>query len=99
MCGCLIGGQANVCVLAARDAGKTSFGLLSYEGEDIFQIQKGFWVAPNMKNIHYRVYFNSVCEGPNLGAGTGDEEEKTYLKDSEEVELLTAHERLGVKHE
>ena len=35
---CSIGGQVNVCILAARHAGKTSSGLLSYGGEDISHI-------------------------------------------------------------
>ena len=36
--------------------GKNQFGLLSCEGEDIFKIQKGFWVAPGMTGVHHRAY-------------------------------------------
>ena len=76
----MFGGQVNVCVLATREAGKNQFWLPSCEGEDIFKIQKGFWVAPDMKGVHYRAYLTMYVRAQMTQSQEQIEEMKrTYI--------------------
>ena len=77
----MFGGQVNVCVLATREAGKNQFWLLSCEGEDIFKIQKGFWVAPDMTGVHHRAYLTMYVRAQGTQSREQIEEMKrrTYI--------------------
>lgn len=95
----MFGGQANVCVLVAREAGKISWGFCLVKVRTFSKYRRGSGWAQTWPP---QSLLNNVSEGPDgpdSGADRGDEEEKMYLKDSEKAESLKIHNRLGVKHE